>query len=195
MENDNSKNFRLELRQEDVLYYSTQFSADNYYTYTRNNIDLRPIISSMINRFQKALSKKQDFSDGHDNENNNEFFVKYVKDRVYVNDYYNPESKTVEINNKTYYGVMFTLSFYIDDNTIISRDFFVYQFNPYSRWMYGVYEEFMGVVEEIKEYIKKADVNYIWENYDLINKKGMTMDSIINLSQRDRNRIVFNLYR
>lgn len=158
--------FKLGLYQEDIIFYEGIFSSDNFNPITKKNIDIRPILPNFIRSFQKILSKRNyDFKVSIDkfNHYNNEhelINLLYSFDEKYgqLEFDYNPKSKEKYIMGKKYTGVEFKLGFYINDKTIVERDFYVNGFNPMSRYSVDVIDLATDTLDEIKTFIKMQDI-------------------------------------
>ena len=107
--------------------------------------------------------------------------------------YYNPTPITQQIDDKIIHGVEFKFGLYINNNPIVERIFYVDSFNPISRWSVDIVETFVEITDSIVERIKKNDIKNIWDDYDLINRKGLTFLHVRELSLADRERLLNSL--
>lgn len=199
--NQNSENiFKLSLYQGNILYCEKCFSADVFYPLTRYSVDIRQILPSSITKLQKILSKKT--YDYLLKRGNDDFYdlYGYVLDLIESypqyqrrNMKYNPEVITYQIDNKTIRGVDFKLGFYINDNPIVERVFYVDGFNPTSRWSIDVLETFLSISDDIFNFIKKNDVKNLWNDFYLANKRGLSPNQIKELSLEKRNELLKRL--
>jgi len=194
--NDKIENqFRLTLYQGNTILAETIFDADLFNPFTRYSIDIRGMLPKTITKLQKLLSRKL-----YDVELNNYNFFEYEKKyiRSYPNELrkfiqYNPRSVQFNVDNKTIKGVECKLGLYINDNPIVERLFYVDGFNPVVKFSVDVVEEIKKIENDIFTHIKKKDVKNMWDDYDMINKLGMSINKIRDLSYRDRNRIIRNM--
>ena len=185
--------FKFSLFQGKILLGEKILDADLFNPITRYSIDIRPILPKIINKFQRVLSKKSydtiilDQIDllGYHNDMNRTIYNNELK--------YNPESITQKIEDKVIKGVECKIGFYINDNPIVERVFYVDGFNPVSRWSVDVIDTLNIVVDEIFENIKTSDVKNMWDDYDLINKRGFTINQIREFSHSRRNELLNSL--
>lgn len=191
----NEKNnlFRFSLYQEDVLLCEKCFDADAFNPFTRYSIDIRDILPQSITKLQKVLSKKR-YDVCMDVGNDQEIdFLRYNNKMInlYPNEYksimkYSPKSINQEIEDKIIRGVECKIGLYINENTIVERVFYVDGFNPVSRYSMDVYDAVMDIVYDIFNSIKKNDIKNMWDDYDLINRKGLNINQIRDLSRGKR---------
>ena len=206
-EKESNNVFKLSLYQENILLYERLFNADNFNPLTRYSINLRQVLPDAIRKLQKSLSKfRYDtvFEVGkisnEENSQRKEYdLYKYIQNALnnfpkeIRNDLrYNPETITQvvfdRVNNeeKTIKGVECKIGFYINDNTIVERLFYVDGFNPISRWSYDLYYLMTEISYDIYERIKKDDISNMWDDYDLINRFGFSIDKIREFSPEER---------
>lgn len=198
--NENNNQFRFSLYQEDVLLCEKMFDADLFNPFTRYSIDIRNLLPSAITRFQRVLSKKQ-----YDVElpvGGKEFYHLFDHYRKSAYDKqigeffkYSPEVKEYSIDNKVIRGVECKLGLYINENPIVERIFYVDGFNIVSRFSVDVTYEVLNVAEEIIESIKKDDIRNMWDDYDLINKRGLSINQIRELHPQKRAEMLRRLRR
>ena len=182
-----SKNeFKFSLYQEDVLLCEKVFDADLFNPFTRYSIDIRNLLPQAITRFQRVLSRKQYDTElyGYD------LFAHYKNGLSRGHKRYSPVIKEYQIDTKTIRGVECKLGLYIckDDveNPIVERMFYVDGFNPVARFSTDVMDEVLYVVQQIFDRILKDDVENMWDDYDLINLGGFTIQQIRELSTYKR---------
>lgn len=183
--------FKFALYQEDVLFCSKMFNADLFNPFTRYSIDIRELLPRAITRLQKILSKKR-YETSFENYPEYDFFR--YNQRI-LNSYppsiktdlkYHPETIIQEIENKTIKGVECKIGFYINENPIVERLFYVDGFNPVSRWSVDVTEVVIEIANSIFELIKRKDIQNMWDDYDLINVRGLSINQIRELSPAKR---------
>jgi hypothetical protein len=66
------------------------------------------------------------------------------------------------------------------------RDSFLYK--PKIRWSPLITDEVGGIVYLIKSFIRDKDIDNIWDDYDLINNRGLSINQIRDLSPQTRRR-------
>jgi hypothetical protein len=196
-ERNQNNQFKFGLYQEDILLCERCFNADEFNPFTRYSIDIREILPSIITKLQKALSKKRydvEFPVGKDE---NIDLLEYYKSMVdmYKREWrngirYNPRVKQHQIEDKTIRGVECKIGFYINENPIVERIFFVDGFNPVARQSYDIYNEVWYASDRIFKHIKNNDVKNMWDDYDLINRRNMSITQIRELSPDKRRRIL-----
>lgn len=195
---ENNNLFKFSLCQEDVILCEKIFDADLYNPFTRYSIDIRDLLPQAITKFQRVLSKKQyDVSVEVGSNVEYELFEHYKKSAYdkKVGEFfkYNPEIKEYSIDDKVIKGVECKLGLYINENPIVERIFYVDGFNPVSRFSVDVTYEVFEMVERIKESIKRSDINNMWDDYDMINKRGLSINQIRELSPYKRAEILRRL--
>jgi len=191
-ENEYSNMFRFSLTQGDVLLCEIVFNADEFNPFTRYSIDIRDILPRTINRLQKILSKRNydviadvgriDLS----NEENHVYDLHTYHQQM-INRYpahyrkemhYNPTPIIQKIDEKTIRGVECKIGLYINENPIVERLFYVDGFNPIAKESVELTETVLYIVNIIKNKIKRSDIKNMWDDYDLINKRGFTINQI-----------------
>lgn len=199
--NEKEKNnaFRFVLKQGDVLLCETILDADKFNPFTRYSIDIRDILPRAITKLQKTLSKRS-----------YETYVEYGGFDLYehvrdtINSYppqikhdlkYNPQPIVQQIGEKTIRGVECKIGFYINENPIVERIFYVDGFNPIARYSLDVVDAVREVSNEIKSKIMVSDQKNMWDDYDLINYRGMSINQIRELSTGKREEMLRKLKR
>lgn len=190
--------FKFSLVQEDVLLGEKMLNADLFNPITRYSIDIRNILPKIINKLQKTLSKRNyqtSYIDGFD------FFV-YNKKMIstYPQSYrqnmkYNPKPFTHHIDTKIIKGVECKLGFYINNKPIVERVFYVDGYNPIAIFSNDLIVEINDCVEMIFNEIKSSDVKNMWDDYDLINIRGLTIGQIRELSPQKRSELLWRIKR
>lgn len=198
-EKENNNAFRFVLTQGNVLLCETTFDADKFNPFTRYSINIRDILPRAITKLQKTLSKR-----------NYETYVEcggfdlyeYVRDTI--NSYppqtrhdlkYNPQPIVQQIEEKTIRGVECKIGFYINENPIVERIFYVDGFNPIARYSLDVVDAVREISNEIKNKIMMSDQKNMWDDYDLINYRGMSINQIRELSAGKREELLRKLKR
>lgn len=188
---ENNNQFRFSLYQEDILLCEKMFDADMFNPFTRYSVDIRSLLPQAITRFQRVLSKNKydvDFPMGGDGVHNLfDYYRKSAYDKQIGEFFkYSPKVKEYDIDGKLIKGVECKLGFYINENPIVERIFYVDGFNPVSRFSVDVTYEVLSVGEMIIENIKNQDVRNMWDDYDLINKRGLSINQIRELHPHRR---------
>lgn len=86
--------------------------------------------------------------------------------------------------------LQFDFALYLNDNYIIQRKFTVFNFNP------DVFmsEEFMKInseiCNEIKNYIKKCDIENQYNDYEIVVKHGLSFADLKTLSQDEKKKLI-----
>lgn len=198
MKSTHTNDFKISLFQEDVLLTEIIFSADNYNPFTRYSIDLRDTLPKHISSLQRLLSKN------HFDCNILGLYDTYKINQKIINSYpsylkkdmvYSPNNKRYVIEDKVISGVECKLGFYINENPIIEREFYVNGFNIKSRYSTELLYEMEYIADAIKKHIKLNDINNMWDDYDLINYRGMNINQIREMSLGLRNKILKSIRR
>ncbi len=66
----------------------------------------------------------------------------------------------------------------------MERVFYVDGFNPVARWSMDLIDVVCEVADGIFNQIRKNDIKNMWDDFDLISKKGMSINQIRELSPR-----------
>jgi len=205
-EKENNNVFRFSLYQENILLCEKAFNADQFNPFTRYSIDIRDILPRAITKLQKTLSKRSYdvvYETGRidttikDSENTIYDLYGYYQNMInsYPQHYrsemrYNPVSVMQQIEipieqqieKKIIRGVECKIGLYINDNPIVERQFYVDGFNPVARWSLDLTYEVIFIANTIFEKIKKSDIKNMWDDYDLINYRGLSINQIRELS-------------
>lgn len=195
--NEKNNTFKFSLYQEDVLLCEKNFNADNFNPHTRYSIDIRNILPKAITSLQKILSRRK-YTHNIDIGNDKSYDLYQMYLNIY-NSYpnymkrdmkYNPKSIQQEFDKKIIKGVECKIGLYINGKPIVERTFYVDNFNPSSRWSIELINTVINITDTINEQIRHDDVNYMWDNYDLINIKGFTIDQIMKLGHGRRQEVL-----
>lgn len=195
--------FRFTLTQGDVLLCEKMFNADDYNPFTRYSINIRDILPKAITRLQKTLSRKnydttievgrRNPSDikspevSYDLYQYNKKIINSYPNSIKNEFYYNPTSIVQQVEDnvtgemKTIRGVECKIGLYINDKTIVERVFYVDGFNPVARWSVDLTYTVIEISDMIKNQIKKTDIRNMWDDYDLINYRGLSIAQIREL--------------
>jgi hypothetical protein len=184
--------FRFSLYQGDVLLGEKVFDADQFNPFTRYAINIRDVLPKAITKLQKTLSRRS-----YDVELNGINLFQY--NQQLINSYpkewradmrYKPEIVVQQIENKTIKGVECKIGFYINENTIVERIFYVDGFNPVARWSVDLINVVVEIADMISESIKRDDIENMWDDYDLINERGLSINQIRELSPGKRRELL-----
>lgn len=181
--------FRFSLYQENTLMCEKIFSADQFNPFTRYSIDIREILPKAITKLQKVLSKRSyetQFSEKLDFFQYHQKMISLYPQEYRKEMYYNPTPIIQQIEEKTIKGVECKIGFYINDKPIVERIFYVDGFNPVARWSADMVNVVTDVTNSIFYLIKRNDIKNMWDDYDLINIKGMSINQIRELSPNKR---------
>ena len=197
-EKDFNNTFKFSLCQEDVLLGEKVLNADLFNPLTRYSIDIRNILPRIITRLQKVLSKRNYTTEL------DEGFDLFVYNKKMINAYppkqrqemrYLPKSVTHHIEDKVIKGVECKLGFYINDKPIVERMFYVDGYNPVAKLSLDLIEEVVDCTDMIFEEIKQSDINNMWDDYDLINIRGLTINQIRELTPQKRSELLWKIRR
>ena len=210
-EKDYSNIFRFSVYQGDVLLCEKMFDADKFNPFTRYSIDIRDILPRAITRLQKTLSKRSYdvFADTGridvtDEDSDNQGYDLYAYHQKIINLYpkeirnslrYSPQSVVQHIEHKTIRGVPCKMGLYINENPIVEREFFVDGFNPVVRQSVDIVDVVTNIADIIFEKIKKNDKKNMWDDYDLINYRGLSINQIRELPHYKREEMLRRLRR
>lgn len=211
-EKENNNEFRFSLYQENILLCEKAFNADKFNPFTRYSIDIRDILPRAITRLQKTLSKRNydvlaevgriDVSIPDSENYEYDLYAYHQKTMVqYRNEMcYNPKPivqkidvsipDSENIEEKTIKGVECKIGFYINNNPIVERMFYVDGFNPVARWSVDLTDAVVEIADTIFDKIKKSDIKNMWDDYDLINFRGLSINQIRELSTSKREELL-----
>lgn len=199
--------FKFSLTQGDVLLCEKIFDADSFNPFTRYSIDIRDILPRAITKLQKVLSKynydvvaEVGCTTDEDGEMVSYDLFGYYQHMVklYPSHYrnemrYYPQPIVQQIEDKTIRGVECKIGLYINDKPIVERLFYVDGFNPVARWSTELVQTVVEITDTIFEKIKKSDVKNMWDDYDLINYRGLSITQIRELPVSKREEMLRRL--
>jgi hypothetical protein len=187
---------------EETLLCETMFDADKFNPFTRYSIDVRDILPRAITRIQKTLSRRSygvvtDIGEG---KSIDLFAYRQGMINSYLKRYrgemrYNPQSITQQIEEKTIRGVPCKIGLYINENPIVEREFFVDGFNPVALVSLDIVDVVTDITELMETKIKKNDIRNMWDDYDLINYRGLSINQIRELHPAKRAEMLRRLRR
>lgn len=198
-EKENNNNvFKFSLYQENVLLCEKAFDANQFNPFTRYSINIRDILPRSITRLQRILSKRNydviydlggDYQ-GFDLQSYNKHVINSFPIELRDELRYNPQSITQQIDDKVIKGVECKIGFYINNYPIVERLFYVDGFNPQSRWSNELTDTVVDISDTIFDKIKNCDIVNMWDDYDLINRCGLTINQIRELSMQKREELL-----
>ncbi len=189
--------FRFSLYQGNVLLGEKIFDADKFNPFTRYSVDIRDILPKAITMLQKTLSKRNyetqindDLLDAY------RYYQKMVS--LYPQEwrkamYYSPQPIVQQIEDKTIKGVECKIGFYINNKPIVERIFYVDGFNPVARWSTDLTSVVVMIADMISNKIKNNDYKNMWDDYDLINYMGLSINQIREFSPTRREEMLRKL--
>ena len=190
--------FRFSLYQEDVLLGEKSFDADLFNPITRYSIDIRHILPKIITNLQKVLSKRNyttNIGNGFDLFIYNKKLINSYPQNIRESLRYNPQPITQKIDDKIIKGVECKIGLYINDKPIVERLFYVDGYNVVARWSVDLINEVIFATDTIYHHIKNSDVTNMWDDYDLINLRGLNINQIRELSPAKRDEMLRKLRR
>ena len=192
--------------QSEVLLCEAMFDADKFNPFTRYSIDVRDILPRAITRLQKTLSRR-----GYDVtaevgkvDGEMQVYDLYGYQQQMINLYpkewrngmrYNPQAVVQQIGEKTIRGVPCKIGLYINENPIVEREFYVDGFNPVAKQSLDIKEAVVDIAEIIEAKIKRNDIRNMWDDYDLINYRGLSINQIRELHPAKRAEMLRRLRR
>lgn len=210
-EKESNNVFRFSLTQGDVLLCEKMFDADQFNPFTRYSIDVRDILPRAITKLQKALSKRSydviaevGRIDCSVSDSENHVYDLYAYYQKMINLYpkewrnemrYNPQSVVQQIEQKTIRGVPCKIGLYINENPIVEREFFVDGFNPVARQSLDIKYAVTEIADTMESKIKRNDIKNMWDDYDLINYRGLSINQIRELPPFKREEMLRKLRR
>jgi hypothetical protein len=187
------------------------FDADQFNPFTRYSIDVRDILPRAITKLQKTLSKRSydvvaevGRVDVTDSESEQQIYDLFAYNQRMINLYpkewrnemrYNPQSVVQQIEQKTIRGVPCKIGLYINENPIVEREFFVDGFNPVAKQSLDIMYAVTEIADQIFEKIKRNDIKNMWDDYDLINYRGLSINQIRELPPFKREEMLRKLRR
>lgn len=223
-EKEHSNVFRFSLHQGEVLLCESMFDADKFNPFTRYSIDVRDILPRSITRIQKTLSRRSydvhadvgrvDVSNvdtleeevemqmqGYDLFGYRQQMINSYPKRYRSEMRYNPQAISQQVKDrssgeeKTIRGVPCKIGLYINENPIVEREFFVDGFNPVALVSLDILYVVTDIAEQIESKIKRNDIRNMWDDYDLINYRGLSINQIRELHPAKRAEMLRRLRR
>ncbi len=190
---ENNFKFGVFLRNESVG--EKIFSADLYNPVVRYSVNIRDMIPKIIGSIQNVLQSKSNELSFEDQFGYNS--LKHYKKICEINelDYYKlrvpiQHPKPSYGNNPKPYqqrgGTEFKFGLYINANTIVERNFYVDNYNPEARFSVELKTTVDRIVENLKGYLKKSDLNHMWDDYKIINTYNLNIQQVRELTREKR---------
>jgi len=188
------KNYKTEKISEKI------FSADLYNPVVRYSVNIREMIPKIILSLQNVLqlrSKDLTFVDQH-GYNSLEYYkricnlnnLNYFKLRVPAR--YNKVNwtSTLKVPTPVRGGTEFKFGLYINSNTIVERNFYVDNYNPETRFSDELIKVMDENIDRIKKYLKRSDLNHMWDDYKIITTYGLNIQQVRELSKEKRDEFI-----
>jgi hypothetical protein len=216
-EKEYNNTFKFSLTQGNLLLCEKIFDADKFNPFTRYSIDIRDILPRAITKLQKVLSKKKYdiiFEVGRKDQtienSENYYYDLYHHAQNILDSYpqqikndlrYNPQTIIQQIDDKIIRGVECKIGLYIikkdtdenslqNESTIVERKFYVDGYNPVARWSVDMVNSVVEISDAIQEKIKCIDIKNMWDDYYLINTRGLIINQIRVLSSSRREELL-----
>jgi hypothetical protein len=196
MTNRSDNNFKFSVYVNNDVIAERIFSADYFNPVVRYSVDIRDQIPTIVSGLEKALSTSPESINtnlmGYDLYSSYKTILDGVQETKFVYDgkLSKPRSVKRTFGKKTVRGVECKFGLYINENTIVERNFYVEDYNPAARFSPEINEIVTDVCQYIHNYLKDKDVNNIWEDYDLINTYGFYINQIRELSRGKRSELL-----
>jgi hypothetical protein len=184
--------FGLYLRGEKI--FERVFSADIYNPVVRYSVDIRDRIPTIIESIQKVLqlnSSDLSFvgSNGHNTKNYYRHICKINRMhpiKLFVPMNYSKDRDGQQKQKFQSKGTEFKFGVYINTNPIVERNFYVDNYNPDARFSNELPEVLNDIVDYFTSYLKRSDVNHMWNDYDLITTYELNIQQVRELSKDRR---------
>jgi hypothetical protein len=185
----NKNHFKFTISYNKQPFIERYFDADCYNHIVRYSIKIQDWNKQIISDLREVMSKNT-----KELSNINEYDLsKTVKDYVkFKNNQMITNLASLE-RKQPQHGFSYTL--YINNNTIIERDFSIYDFNVASLFSSDLINVVTEWIFRIQSRIKKNDEQQMWDDYDLINEYNLTSKEVRELSEDERKRKLYSIYR
>ncbi|NJO62857.1 MAG: hypothetical protein HC836_32925 [Richelia sp. RM2_1_2] len=176
--------FKFSLYQDNEIVTERVFSADTFNPMARYSVNIKELLPSIIQRLQKLLSKRNPTYREDYGEKTIDFLSEYqnaLKSYGFStepNKLTPPQIKSVDIHDsagnliKTITGVECKFCFFINNNMIVERIFYVDKYNPAIRFSTDIVNTVNDITEDIFSVIKRNDSNNIWDDFNIIKTYG-----------------------
>ena len=197
---ENNFKFGLYLRGEKI--FEKVFSADIYNPVVRYSVDIRDRIPTIIESIQKVLqSRELTFDASFFNEKggvvkfgyNTKNYYRHICKinrmhpiKLFVPMNYSKDKDGQQKQKFQSKGTEFKFGVYINTNPIVERNFYVDNYNPDARFSNELPEVLNEIVDYLTSYLKKSDVNHMWNDYDLITTYELNIQQVRELSKDRR---------
>ncbi len=213
--------FRFSVYQGDRLLCEVCDSADKFNPPIRNSVMIRGEIHGIITKLCRVLSQSNYntlFSLGSKNRDINfkkftiseieKYNNKKLKYTFNSRDLFDgistiqdnfksslrPKTKTNPYNPENV-GVECKFGLYINDNTIVERNFYVENYNSDVVFSTDIVDTCDEILYEICERLRNEDINFLWENKDMNEKLGLQYSQIFELKPEERAAYIRQLYK
>ncbi len=177
----NTNNFKFSLSYNKQPLIERLFDADCYNQAVRYSIRIQDLSKQITSDFRDTLAKPtKDLSF----ELNGYELNKVLKSIIQFKN--NEQILTLSELDKTQVNPGFSYKLSINNNTIIEREFSVYNFNLSSVFSTNILQLVNEWVYRIQNRIKATDELQMWEDYDLIAEYNITSKEVRELSDVDR---------
>lgn len=190
------KVFRFVLMLNDETLLDRCFDGSIYNHDPKFPINIKKQAQGFIYGFQKHLSRTNVTTRGNgydfvgdylkrskDLKDNNFNNVKLKKrgDGEWIVDKVDSDKKYYENTNENFRFILF-----LNDKHIIERNFYVMNYNPYTRFSTELNSYFNDVVLDIQSYLKYRDSSVMWDDYTLETKFNLKVEKIKSLTLEER---------
>lgn len=181
--------FVLYLRNEKI--YEKIFTADLYNPVVRYSVDIRERIPAIIASLQNSLQATENLIFENVFGFNTKNYYKHICkiNRMHPIKLFVPTQNKDTLQPKSKFqgrGTEFKFGVYINANPIVERNFYVENYNPESRFSYQLHEILDNIVNYLRSYLKKSDLNHMWNDYDLITTYELNIQQVRELSKEKR---------
>ncbi len=185
----NKNEFKFAISYNKQPFVERYFDADCYNHIVRYSIKIQDWNKQIIGDLRDVLSKNtKELSNINEYDINKMLkgFLKFKNNQT-INNLASLERKQPQ------YGFTYTL--FINNNTIIERDFSIYDFNVASLLSSDLINVVNEWVYRIQDRIKKNDEQQMWDDYDLIKEYNLTSKVVRDLSEDERKRKLYSISR
>ena len=180
-----TNHFKIALYRGDSLMCESIFDADCYNPHTRYSVDIRNYLFKVLRDLKSILSDKKlyheycgvDLLETYNNEV--EKYPHFIKN---------------ELKFKTEKTTNFKFVLFINNNTVVEREFSVFNFNPNTIYSLDVFNYLNHIKYNIQEKLRAQDINLMWEDYDLINNFNYNIQQVRELPETKRKHLLFKIY-
>jgi hypothetical protein len=163
--------FKFGLYLDNQIISESIFDAEAYNPPTRYTVNIKDMGRDIMSSFRKVLSDQNsrlNFIYGPYNLKNFDYGIQVPEDTTNA----------------------FKYVLYNNDNTIIERTFSVRNFNPQSIFSTDIVEEVKFWAGRIQNHIKARDNDHMWDEYNLMNRYGLSIVDVRALTVAKRNEML-----